>query len=216
MTNQLLPLFRLFRNAVSMPAADECSACYSIKCGQLCSFSGSCRSQFPARQTGNNKPFLTSSSACSAHDTICCIQLNISLCNKGSNRKPKTMNSIYSSLQYYTHDIWSAVDGRLTDHLPSLVGGPWLIILLTAGYIYLATTFGPKLMATRKPLNVRTHLIIYNCAMVIINGVIFVRTSIATRLGLDTWGCRPFGPHEVSNLPVVLECFNLGWYFYLS
>jgi hypothetical protein len=50
-----------------------------------------------------------------------------------------------------------------------LMGGPTPVLCIVACYLYFVLKLGPKLMASRKPLNLKTFLIVYNFAMVILS-----------------------------------------------
>ncbi|KAI1309014.1 Elongation of very long chain fatty acids protein 7 [Halotydeus destructor] len=123
--------------------------------------------------------------------------------------------SFLAVLNYYYSDLWRPVDSRLSSW-PSLTNGPWSIVTATVIYVYVATRAGPQFMAQRKPMDIKGLMLAYNLLMVLINLVIFIRVTMVTSFGLDTWGCRPFGRFSPNDLTIVGECFLLGWYYHVS
>ncbi len=56
-----------------------------------------------------------------------------------------------------------------------LFSSPWPTMLLSATYIYIVKVWGPRFMENRRPFNIRTFLVWYNAAQVLLSTFIFVQ-----------------------------------------
>ena len=81
-----------------------------------------------------------------------------------------------------------------------LMSTPWPSVILTALYVYFVKYGGPQFMENRKPYELRNILFVYNFAMVILSGYIFlevgyVKVFKTSRLVSCNWslthGARP-------------------------
>jgi hypothetical protein len=71
-----------------------------------------------------------------------------------------------------------------------LMGGPTPVLCIVACYLYFVLKMGPKLMASRQPLNAKPFIIVYNFAMVILS--LYVATMVSLlRLSLFFISLRP-------------------------
>lgn len=68
------------------------------------------------------------------------------------------------------------VSDRRLSHLP-LMDSPMVVIILFFGYIY-STKLGPKLMAARKPFNIKPIIIAYNIVQIVLNTFFSIRVCV--------------------------------------
>jgi hypothetical protein len=59
-----------------------------------------------------------------------------------------------------------------------LMGSPTPILCIVACYLYFVLKLGPKLMASRKPLNMKAFLVAYNFAMVLLSLYVAMLVSL--------------------------------------
>ena len=76
--------------------------------------------------------------------------------------------------QWYD-DLWERRDKRM-DGLP-LLSSPVYTALICLTYVYLVTIAGPNYMKDRKPMNIKSFLIIYNGFQVLLSAYIFVQVT---------------------------------------
>ena len=76
--------------------------------------------------------------------------------------------------QWYD-DLWERRDKRM-DGLP-LLSSPVYTALICLTYVYLVTIAGPNYMKDRKPMNIKSFLIIYNAFQVLLSAYIFVQVT---------------------------------------
>jgi len=70
---------------------------------------------------------------------------------------------------YYIHQYWNDECDPRTVNLPLMNGGPWTLVAILLAYFAFVTRIGPKLMAKRKPFELRGPMLLYNVTMVLIN-----------------------------------------------
>ncbi|XP_022669916.1 elongation of very long chain fatty acids protein AAEL008004-like isoform X1 [Varroa jacobsoni] len=73
------------------------------------------------------------------------------------------LDSIYTFRQW----AYEKADPRTRDWL--LISNPIYVIVLEVAYLYFIYSYGPRMMANRKPYNLRNVINVYNVAMVIAN-----------------------------------------------
>lgn len=57
------------------------------------------------------------------------------------------------------------------------MASPWPTVFITLAYVYTVEVGLPRFMADRKPYNIRQIMLVYNFAMVILSGYIFMEVS---------------------------------------
>jgi hypothetical protein len=119
-----------------------------------------------------------------------------------------------SPLQYYYHDMWQeAGDPRVTT-LPLMAGGPWPVLGIIAFYVYFVKALGPDLMATRKAFSLKPLILLYNVAMVLVNGFFFYQVAMITNFGIKTWSCNPVQTNAED--PQFYFKLTVAWFFLMS
>lgn len=61
------------------------------------------------------------------------------------------------------------------------MGSPWLITSIILTYVYFVLSLGPRLMANRKPFQLRGFMIVYNFSLVIFS------LYIVYEVGWNAW-----------------------------
>lgn len=84
------------------------------------------------------------------------------------------IHKFLSSCNYYYHDIWQLYGDPRVASYPFFEGGPWSSLAMVAAYLYFIKVIGPEFMNHRKPFDLKKTIFIYNIAMVIVSGWMFV------------------------------------------
>lgn len=100
------------------------------------------------------------------------------------------LNTIYSSLNYLHYDLWQEIGDPRVKEYPFFSGGPWSVASIVMVYLYFVLHLGPQYMKDRKPYDLKGFVLLYNIAMVVFNGWMFVAGMLLTRGGIDAWGCQ--------------------------
>ncbi|XP_062554897.1 elongation of very long chain fatty acids protein AAEL008004-like [Armigeres subalbatus] len=117
---------------------------------------------------------------------------------------------IRSLYNYYQEAFYDAQDPRTIGFL--LMDPPWLSFAICAVYLYFVLNLGPKLMANRKPLDLRKPLMVYNILQVIANIYLaYFGTKVMIEINL-TFDCRPV---DRSTSQVALREVQLVHRYYL-
>lgn len=123
-------------------------------------------------------------------------------------------NQTNGMFNYYYHDIWELYGDPRVSSLPMMAGGPWTVIAITAIYIAFVKYLGPSIMSKRKPYDLRSMIFWYNIALVLLNGLFFIYSSLITKFGLKTWQCNPIDPSLYDN--DMRFKLRLAWIFVMS
>ncbi|CAG2175890.1 unnamed protein product [Oppiella nova] len=83
-------------------------------------------------------------------------------------------NRLIGAVNYYFYDYWANVSDPRTEHYWLTRGGPLPVLTFMTLWLLFVTKIGPKLMATRKPLNIRWLMYAYNVLMAGTNAFSFV------------------------------------------
>ncbi|XP_053657873.1 elongation of very long chain fatty acids protein AAEL008004-like [Anopheles marshallii] len=101
-------------------------------------------------------------------------------------------------------------DDRMVD-LP-LLQSVWTVPLITGAYLYFVLNLGPKLMANRKPIELRSFLIVYNLAQVAANVYAFAMGIDYLRNYSYSFVCQPLQLDRNDQSMVELR---LGYLYFL-
>lgn len=81
----------------------------------------------------------------------------------------------------WLQSFFLAADPRIASY--PLMGTPWLMTSILLGYVYFVLSLGPRLMANRKPLNLKKFMIVYNFSMVALSIYIVYEVSFPCWIG---------------------------------
>ena len=76
----------------------------------------------------------------------------------------------------WCEDLWERRDTRMDDY--PLMSNPLHTAIICCMYVYLVTVAGPNYMRDRKPMNIRSFLILYNACMVLLSSYMFIQVKI--------------------------------------
>jgi len=124
------------------------------------------------------------------------------------------ISKLLSSVHYYYYDIWQIYGDPRVVQYPFVEGGPWSTLAMVGTYLYFVKVLGPEYMKDRKPYDLRWLIFIYNFAMVIISGWMFIEGCYLLNFGLDTWGCHTVD-HKSTEW-VELRKLYVGWFFFIT
>ncbi|XP_050536828.1 elongation of very long chain fatty acids protein AAEL008004-like isoform X2 [Daktulosphaira vitifoliae] len=95
-----------------------------------------------------------------------------------------------------------------------LMSNPLPTALICLSYVYTVKHLGPRLMANRKPMELRSLLILYNLFQVIFSTWLFYELSMSGWLtGRYSFRCEPV---DYTDDPTTLRMVNVCWWYYFS
>uniref|UniRef100_A0A0A9WLP6 Elongation of very long chain fatty acids protein n=1 Tax=Lygus hesperus TaxID=30085 RepID=A0A0A9WLP6_LYGHE len=108
------------------------------------------------------------------------------------------------------------------DHVQDLFGAredfvlrtPWLVLSLTASYLYFVLVFGPSFMKTKKPMNLKNTILVYNAVQVAFSTWWFVEAIMCiSKIGFFEAISLAAGCSKAN--PLVQAKWDLLGYWYL-
>ncbi|KAG8539595.1 hypothetical protein GDO81_020677 [Engystomops pustulosus] len=90
---------------------------------------------------------------------------------------------------------------------------PFLPGAILLGYVYFVLSLGPRLMANRKPFDLKPLMVIYNFSLVGLSAYIVYEFLMSGWLTGYTWRCDPV---DVSDSPMALRMVQVAWLFLFS
>ncbi|XP_054835034.1 elongation of very long chain fatty acids protein 1 isoform X2 [Eublepharis macularius] len=115
------------------------------------------------------------------------------------------------SLVNMYRDFMNGADPRIATY--PLMGTPWLMTGILLSYAYFVLSLGPRIMANRKPLNLKTFMLVYNFSMVALSIYIVYEFLMAGWLTGYSWRCDPV---DTSQNPKALRMVRVAWIFVFS
>ncbi|XP_045655734.1 elongation of very long chain fatty acids protein 1 isoform X1 [Ursus americanus] len=94
-----------------------------------------------------------------------------------------------------------------------LMGSPLLMTSILLTYVYFVLSLGPRIMANRKPFQLRGFMIVYNFSLVALSLYIVYEFLMSGWLTTYTWRCDPV---DYSNSPEALRMVRVAWLFLFS
>ncbi|XP_061776375.1 elongation of very long chain fatty acids protein 1a isoform X2 [Nerophis ophidion] len=117
----------------------------------------------------------------------------------------------WSNILDFHNELLSKCDPRVKDY--PLVRCPVKMTSILVSYVILAVYVGPRLMANRKPFNLKTAMIVYNFSMVLLNSYIVYEFMMSGWATTFTWKCDLIDP---SSSPQALRMVHVAWVFFFS
>lgn len=108
-------------------------------------------------------------------------------------------------------DFMKGADPRIATY--PLMGTPWLMTGILLSYLYFVLSLGPRIMANRKPLNLKKFMVVYNFSMVVLSLFIVYEFLMSGWLTGYTWRCDPV---DTSQSPQALRMVRVAWIFIFS
>ncbi|KAL4149781.1 hypothetical protein QTP88_003646 [Uroleucon formosanum] len=94
-----------------------------------------------------------------------------------------------------------------------LMHNPLPTALICATYVLTVKVVGPRIMANRKPMELRNILIAYNLFQVIFSSWLFYECMMGGWWGEYSLSCQPV---DYSNKPSTVRMVNVCWWYYFS
>ncbi|XP_068153362.1 very long chain fatty acid elongase 7 [Drosophila tropicalis] len=94
-----------------------------------------------------------------------------------------------------------------------LMSSPLPTLGMCIFYAYFSKSLGPQLMAKRKPMELRSVLVIYNAIQTIFSAWIFYEYLMSGWWGHYSLKCQPV---DYSNSPLAMRMVNICWWYYIS
>jgi len=127
---------------------------------------------------------------------------------------PPLLHLVVDNVRYLYFDLWNDHGDPRVKHMPFMSGGPWTTILMMLGYLWFVKVLGPSFMKNRPAFELRGPLLVYNIALIALNGWFFYTGCWITNYGLDSWKCQSVD--QTSHSYVDLYKINVGWLFLMS
>lgn len=126
--------------------------------------------------------------------------------------------SSYESSSSYLDEVISYYDRFMAQGDERILKYPFMespLPTVTACVMYLLfiRVIGPNMMKNRKPFELRYPMIVYNFAMVLLNGYLFWFFGVYGWFGKYNFKCQPV---DKSNHPDAVGMVRIGWIFYFS
>uniref|UniRef100_A0A3Q2HV14 Elongation of very long chain fatty acids protein n=1 Tax=Equus caballus TaxID=9796 RepID=A0A3Q2HV14_HORSE len=108
-------------------------------------------------------------------------------------------------------EMMKCADPRIQGY--PLMGSPLLMTSILLTYVYFVLSLGPRIMANRKPFQLRSFMIVYNFSLVALSLYIVYEFLMSGWLSTYTWRCDPV---DYSNNPEALRMVRVAWLFLFS
>ncbi|CAJ0965103.1 unnamed protein product [Ranitomeya imitator] len=108
-------------------------------------------------------------------------------------------------------EFMKGADPRI-GHYP-LMHSPFLPGAILLGYVYFVLSLGPRLMANRKPFDLKPLMVVYNFSLVALSAYIVYEFLMSGWLTGYTWRCDPV---DTSDSPMALRMVRVAWLFLFS
>ncbi|CAH2310508.1 elongation of very long chain fatty acids 1 [Pelobates cultripes] len=121
------------------------------------------------------------------------------------------MEAVISQWVQKYHNFMKGADERIY-HYP-LMQSPFLPAAILLSYVYFVLSLGPRIMANRKPFDLKPLMVVYNFALVGLSAFIVYEFLMSGWLTGYTWRCDPV---DVSDSPMALRMVRVAWLFLFS
>ncbi|XP_053507288.1 elongation of very long chain fatty acids protein 1a [Ictalurus furcatus] len=121
------------------------------------------------------------------------------------------IQEVFSNLMRFYDYLLKRTDVRVRDY--PLMQSPITMTLILLSYVFLVLYVGPRYMASRKPYNLKTPMVVYNFSMVFFNAYIVYEFMMSGWATTFTWRCDLI---DVSTAPQTLRMIRVAWLFYFS
>ena len=101
------------------------------------------------------------------------------------------------AMSYYVNEYWDSIANPTLNWI--FPGGPWLLLMMIAGYLLIVLRIGPDYMKDREPYQLKPLIKYYNIINISSNAFVFIITLYWTRFTIDCWKCdHTLTPTEVT------------------
>ncbi|XP_049805466.1 elongation of very long chain fatty acids protein AAEL008004-like [Schistocerca nitens] len=128
-------------------------------------------------------------------------------CEEASN----VTSLVRLAVDRYHRLVHAFSDPRVADW--PLMDSPMPTLVMVAAYLYVVIILGPRLMANRKPFQLRSVLIYYNAFQVAFSLIMLWEHLMSGWLWDYSFRCQPV---DYSRSPTALRMANLCWWYYIS
>ena len=94
------------------------------------------------------------------------------------------METMITNVTTMWEDVWERRDKRMDEY--PLMSNPLHTAMICCVYFYLIIFAGPRYMKDRKPMEIRTFMIIYNALMVLLSSYIVVQVRKVDKTSIYT------------------------------
>ncbi|KAG8132268.1 hypothetical protein E2320_010129 [Naja naja] len=116
-------------------------------------------------------------------------------------------------------DFMKGADPRIASY--PLMDSPWPLMGILLGYAYFVLSLGPRLMANRKPLNLKKFMILYNSFLMALSIYIVYEFLMSGWLNGYTWRCDPVDTSQDPRalrflIQPLVKMVRVAWIFIFS
>nr|XP_012631325.1 elongation of very long chain fatty acids protein 1 isoform X2 [Microcebus murinus] len=130
--------------------------------------------------------------------------------HKSTPFPPESLARMEAVVNVY-QEMMKHADPRIQGY--PLMGSPLLMTSILLTYVYFVLSLGPRIMANRKPFQLRGFMIVYNFSLVAFSLYIVYEFLMSGWLSTYTWRCDPV---DYSNSPEALRMVRVAWLFLFS
>ncbi|GAB0087458.1 Elongation of very long chain fatty acids protein [Sergentomyia squamirostris] len=107
------------------------------------------------------------------------------------------------------------MDGRSDPRVKDwpLMSSPLPTMAICLFYAYFSKVLGPRIMANRKPMNLRNILVVYNFIQTIFSAWIFYEYLQSGWWGHYSFKCQPV---DYTRSPMAMRMANTCWWYYIA
>ena len=127
------------------------------------------------------------------------------VCTMAASDSYRDLGRGWQSVVHFYDHLMDLGDPRVAEW--PLMASPWPTCVLIIAYLYL-TNCGPAYMSSRKPLELRPLLLVYNGIVAGLNLYIGVELFLTSRLLDFSWTCQPV---DYSNSPLAMRVASALW-----
>uniref|UniRef100_A0A6P4E275 Elongation of very long chain fatty acids protein n=1 Tax=Drosophila rhopaloa TaxID=1041015 RepID=A0A6P4E275_DRORH len=113
--------------------------------------------------------------------------------------------------EWYRDLMDNKSDPRVNDFF--LLSSPLPTLCMCIFYAYFSKSLGPRLMAKRKPMELRSVLVVYNAIQTIFSAWIFYEYLMSGWWGHYSFKCQPV---DYSTTGLAMRMVNICWWYYIS
>ncbi|KAI1296826.1 Elongation of very long chain fatty acids protein 7 [Halotydeus destructor] len=115
-------------------------------------------------------------------------------------------------VNYVYHDMWEVYARPEANDFPLMSGGPWTVLASAAIYLALSIYIGPWYMRGKKPLPLRTPIMVFDVLLIVYNFTLLVVGLGISNFGLDVWfTCNEAFDPKYGRIP-----YYVGYAYFLS
>ena len=99
------------------------------------------------------------------------------------------MDKLSDTIDYYAFRVWSEKGSPIGNDYP-MMSTPWPSLAIVIGYFYFVKIAGPSMMKSKKAVDVKYMMIIYNITMIFVSAWMTIEAFLVTKFTYRAWSCQ--------------------------